>query len=336
MRLDWTLEEITSALGTAWYSPRAPRVVECAIALLIALQVWALWRDAQPAPTVKSELPSASSTRPHFGAGDLSQLLGAHLFGAPTQDVAATPALAPTAFKLVGLYVPDAAAAPGLAAGSIAADAELQATGEGGAISALAFAKSFFGEHTLVSALPGAIAWLSVSGAPGQRVQVGDSVGGGTVREIRPEGVTLELGGRVVRVAFPENPFVAMFRGESTSVLLVTDPNAIPPELISSLLRVQPMPDARGAIHFRVYPGANAPAFQRAGLRAGDEIDAIAGESVTDARGVLPLLRALKTGRAIALRLRRQARLIELTVPAGAALPPSATPPPDPASGATS
>lgn len=324
MRLDWTLEEIFSALGAAWHSPYTARVIECAIALLIALQVWALWRDAQPAPTVTSERPSAASTRPHFGASELSQLLGAHLFGAPTQEVTAAPALAPTAFKLVGLYVPDATAAPSLAAGSSAANTEPESTGEGGAISPLAFAKEFFGERTVVSALPGAIAWLSVSGAPGQRVQVGDAIGGGTVREIHPKGVTLELGGRAVRVAFPENPFLAMFRGESKTALAVTDPNAIPAELLSPALRFQPELAGNGLTGFRVYPGSDEGAFFKTGLRAGDVIESIGGQSITVPRDVIPLLTALRDAKPLALRLRRGPTAVELTLfkstgtPAGA------------------
>ena len=40
---------------------------------------------------------------------DLSRLLGAHLFGEATTASAAMPAMAPAAFKLVGLYVSDVA-----------------------------------------------------------------------------------------------------------------------------------------------------------------------------------------------------------------------------------
>ena len=306
MRVDWTLDEISSALGAAWHSPHAPRVVEFAIALLIALQIVLLWRDAQPA----SMAPSAASTHPRFGASDLAQLLGTHLFGAATQDVVAAPAVAPTAFKLVGLYVPDGEV---FSPPSIDALEDPEA-GEGGAISPLAFAKEFFGERTVVSALPGAIAWLSVSGAPGQRVQVGDAIGGGTVREIRPEGVTLELGGRAVRVAFPENPFLAMFRGESKTALAVTDPNAIPAELLSPALRFQPELAGDALVGFRAYPGSDEVAFGKTGLRAGDVIDAVNGQPIAVPRDLVPLLSALRDTKPVSLHVRRGPTAVDLTL----------------------
>ncbi len=316
MRFALKFEEIASVLGAARQSPHAPRAVELAFALLIALQIWTLWQDALPAPLAASDLPSAAPIRPRFGASEISQLLGAHLFGELLRESTATPALAPTAFKLVGLYVPDGDDVAQLTATPAEPEAAVGSTGENGAISPLGFARMFFGDRTIVSALPGAIAWLSIAGAPSQRVQVGDEIGGGIVREIRPEGVMLELGGRPVRVAFPESPFLAMFRGEATEPT-GGDDESIPSELTSSLLRLQPMPDAQGTIHFRIYPGANVQGFQRIGLRAGDEIEAIAGELVTTTRSVLPLLRALKDGKPVVLRLRRQERPVELTVQAG-------------------
>ncbi len=296
MRLDWTSDELFAALGNAWYSPYAPRVVEIALALLIALQAWTLWRGAQPALTLPAELAIRSPAQPRFGANELSQLIGAHLFGEASQPAAATPALAPSAFKLVGLYVPDSTS--GAASGT---------TGEGGASEALAYARTYFGERTLVAALPGAIAWVSVSGAPGQRVQVGQALGGGTVREILPEGVTLELQGRRVRIAFPENPFLAMLRGETNTVLVATDPNAIPAEVLSPALRFLPELLGEGLVGFRVYPGSDEGAFARTGLRAGDVIEAIDGRAVTMPRDVIPLLSALRDSKPVSMRVRRGA-----------------------------
>jgi hypothetical protein len=305
MRVDWTLEEVSAALAAAWYSPHAPRVVEIALALLIALQAWSLWHGAQPAPMFSNDSAVRSATQPRFGASELSRLLGAHLFGEAAQAPAA-PALAPSAFKLVGLYVPDSERDADVLA-SIAAGAAAEIAGEGGASEPLAYARTFFGERTLVAALPGAIAWVSVSGAPGQRVQVGQQLGGGTVRAIAPEGVTLELQGRRVRIAFPENPFLAMLRGETNTVLVASDPNAIPAELSSPALRFLPELLGDGLTGFRVYPGSDETGFTKTGLRAGDVIEAIDGRAVTMPRDVIPLLNALRDSKPVSIRVRRGA-----------------------------
>lgn len=310
MRFNWTLDEIAAAIGAAWYGPYAPRVVEIAIALLIALQAWALWRGTPPAPTLSTELSSASSSHPRFSASELSQLLGAHLFGAMTPDVPATSGLAPTAFKLVGLYVPDGEPLAPLSTFVPVKSEAGETTGEGGAIAPLAFARTFFGDRTIDSALPGAIAWLSLSGAPGRRVQVGDAIGGATVRDIGSEGVTLELSGRAVRVAFPENPYLSMFRGESNTALLVTDPNAIPAELVGAALRFQPELTGAALTGFRVYPGGDVATFTRAGLRPGDVVERIADRDVALPRDVIPMLTALRDGKPIAIRLRRGGRAV--------------------------
>ncbi|MCU0758963.1 MAG: hypothetical protein MUF07_07160 [Steroidobacteraceae bacterium] len=305
MRLDWTSDELFAALGNAWYSPHAPRVVEMALALLIALQLWAIWRSAQPEPAIVRDDATAVPAHARFGSTELSRLLDAHLFGeAPAE--AKAPALAPSAFKLVGLYVPDSEGDAEPLAPS-ASGAAVNATGEGGASEALAYARTFFGERTLVSALPGAIAWVSVSGAPGQRVQLGQQLGGGTVRAIAPEGVTLELQGRRVHIAFPENPFLAMLRGETNTVLVASDPNAIPAELSSPALRFLPELLGDGLTGFRVYPGSDEAAFAKTGLRAGDVIEAIDGRAVTMPRDVIPLLTALRDRQSRPMRVRRGA-----------------------------
>jgi hypothetical protein len=330
MRLDWTLDEISSAIGAAWQSPRAPRVVELAVTLLIVLQAWALWQDTKPVPAPDSDPPGVTPPRPRFGTSELSQLLAAHLFGASSPETAAAPALAPAAFKLVGLYVPDgeSLALSGTDA-PIETDVVSDSAGESGVTAPLAFTRTFFGDRTIVSVLPGAIAWLSVAGAPGQRVQVGDGIGGGRVREISPEGVTLELGGRAVRVSFPENPFLAMFRGESNTALVVTDPNAVPAELVGAALRFQPELAGAALSGFRVYPGGDVASFIRAGLHAGDVVDRINGREVSLPRDVIPLLLALREAKPIPIRLRRGRQILELELfgrPAQAATPRTSSP----------
>jgi hypothetical protein len=317
MRLDWTQEEFLEALGAAWHSAYAPRAVEVALALLIALQAWTLWRGAQPASSMQTEFASSLASRPRFGESELSQLIGAHLFGESERD-AVPPAVAPSAFKLVGIYVPESERGDE-SREPVAADAASDTRGEGGSSAALDYARTFFGERTLVAALPGAIAWVSVPGAPVQRVQVGERLGGGTVREIRPEGVTLELQGRWVRIAFPENPILAMLRGETNAVVLAADPNAVPAELLSPALRFLPELLGDGLAGFRVYPGSDEAAFAKTGLRAGDVIKSIDGRAVTMPRDVIPLLTALRDQKPISMQLRRGATPRELKLFAAAA-----------------
>ena len=187
-------------------------------------------------------------------------------------------------------------------------------TGEGGAISPLAFAKEFFGERTVVSALPGAIAWLSVSGAPGQRVQVGDAIGGGTVREIRPEGVTLELGGRLTRVAFPENPYVAMFRGESSTLVGsavgagLSDSDLSAAFLGSRIAQFHPAMNDSGIAGYRVFPGADGKAFALSGLEPGDVVVEVNAAEATDPSAAARVLQALHEHSALSLTVERRGK----------------------------
>ncbi len=302
MRLD--PESLTAVIEAGFHSARAPRVVEALLMLAIALQVWSIVRTAtETATRTNVSLSSSQDTRPRFTSSDVSQLLSAHLFGQTSASNApATPALAPSAFKLVGLYVPNDSDAINATDSAFGASDDGEAEDE---IAPLEWARKFLGDELRTFARPGAIAWLSLSGAPGQRVQNGDSIGGGKVLEIRDDGVTLELAGRRVRVAYPENPYIAMFRGESDRVTAVVDADSIPAELASKLLRFQPELGPSGLTGFRLYPGSDAQAFVKSGLRAGDVLEAIDGTPITSARDMVPLLRAVRDTKPVQLRLRR-------------------------------
>jgi hypothetical protein len=322
MRLD--RETLTDALEAGFYSARAPRIVEVLLAAAIAMQVWFIARTATDAPVASTAVgPAVLTPQSRFTPSDLSQLLGAHLFGeAPTASAPATPAVAPSAFKLVGLYVPKDGDAVGVA------EPAFESPGDSDdETSPLEWARKFFGDHLRTAARPGPIAWLSLSGAPGQRVQVGDAIGGATVREIRDDGVTLELEGRRVRVAYPENPYIAMFRGESDQVTAVADSDSIPAELASRLLRFQPEQGSSGLTGFRLYPGSDAQAFVKSGLRAVDGFEHVAGAPITSARDLVPLLRAVRDSKAVQLRLRRASKPVDLRLfQASAEITPSTKP----------
>ena len=291
MRLD--ADRLTAAIEAGFDSAHAPRVIEILLALAIALQLWSIVRTATESSTIAVDsVLSSQSLQPRVTQFDVSRLIAAHLFGeTPATNVPATQALAPSAFKLVGLYVSKDSEALAPADSAFASPGDDAVEGE---VAPLEWARKFFGERLRDVARPGAIAWLSLSGAPGLRVQVGESIGGGKVLEIRDDGVTLELAGRRVRVAYPENPYVAMFRGESDRVTAVTDADSIPAELASKLLRFQPALGATGLEGFRLYPGSDAQAFVKSGLRAGDELEAIDGTPITSPRDMVPLLQAIK------------------------------------------
>ncbi len=307
MRLD--PESLTAAIEAGFHSAHAPRVVEVLLMLAIAMQIWSIVRTTIETPaSVSASVQSSQNTRPRFSSSDVSQLLSAHLFGqTPASNAPATTALAPSAFKLVGVYVPKDGEPIS------AADSAFESAGESKEeISPLEWARKFFGDKLRTMERRGAIAWLSLSGAPGQRVQVGDSIGGGKVLEIRDDGVTLELTGRRVRVAYPENPYIAMFRGESDQVTAVLDADSIPAELASKLLRFQPELGPSGLTGFRLYPGSDAQAFVKSGLRAGDVLEAIDGTPIIAARDMVPLLRAVRDTKPVQLRLRRATKSLDL------------------------
>ncbi len=326
MRLD--TDSFIAAIDAGIRSARAPRIVEVMLMLAIALQLWSVARTATSTETSAATLtsassPGSSSTRRRFTQLDMSQLLSAHLFGeVPAASAAAMPALAASAFKLVGLYVPKDGEA------IIATDPAFASSGDGsGEVAPLEWARKFFGDQLRTAARPGAIAWLSLAGAPGQRVQVGDEIGGGKVLEIRDEGVALELAGRRVSVAYPENPYVAMFRGESDQITALVDADSIPPELASKLLRFQPSLGPAGLEGFRLYPGSDAQAFVNSGLRAGDVLEAVDGSPITSPRDLVPLLRAVRDVKPVQLRLLRASKPLDLRLfRASADTTPSSTP----------
>jgi hypothetical protein len=314
--VQFSAESLSELAERMWYAPRTPRVVELLIAALIAIQALALiYENLLDAPVAMGDtlpMPQVSSGRRIEGA-ELSTLLAAHLFGDAPAAAAQPVSAAPSAFKLVGLYVPEEGSS---GAETVAAAATLGGTD---APAESDFNARFFGDHAVAAARPGAIAWISVSGGPAQRVQVGSDVSGAAVEEIRADGIVLMLSGQRVQVAYPLNPLLAMFRGESTSMTPVFDTDTLPAEWLNGSLRLQPQQSANGVAGFRVYPGSDEAAFERTGLHAGDVIEAIDGYPVSTARDLLPLLSALKDTKPLALRLRRGETPVELKLYSGGA-----------------
>lgn len=164
-----------------------------------------------------------------------------------------------------------------------------------------------------------ASAFIAVNGAQPVSVKVGDSVGGATVQEIGRDRVILINGGRSEYLAMPD-PFAAPVQpGAAAAVpgvagvvpppppLTAPPPVAPPPPAAATLLqRFNATPTADG---LRI--GAGAPG----GLRAGDVIQSVNGQSLADPAAAQGALAAAQASGAARVDIVRNGQRVTLTVP---------------------
>lgn len=174
----------------------------------------------------------------------------------------------------------------------------------------------------LVFARPAALAsaFVSVGGAEAVAVKVGDSVGGATVQAIGRDRIILLNGGRSEYLALPD-PLAAPVQpgapapaaGQAAAVPVppppppgVSAPAAPPPSTASLLQRFNATPTGDG---LRI--GANAPG----GLRQGDVIQSLNGQSLADPAAAQSALAAAQASGAARVDIVRNGQRVTLTVP---------------------
>lgn len=253
--------------------------------------------------------------------------LGLDLFtGAVVLSVAV--ALAGLTWRLAGhagtgaITVPDAnRLPPAVVAGPDASAAAFQpfgraVAGEGAQPTGLALELK-----GLIFARPAelASAFVSVSGAEAIPVKIGDSVGGATVQAIGPDRVILMNGGRSEFLAMPDPsrpvgapgtppaPGPAPFAGSVPPPPPAASAPPPPPANPGALLqRFNATPTSEG---LRI--GANAPG----GLRQGDVIQSVNGQSLADPATGQAALAAAQASGAARVDILRNGQRITLTVP---------------------
>ena len=120
---------------------------------------------------------------------------------------------------------------------------------------------------------------------------VGDSIAGGPkLHSVYVDRVVNDRDGQLESLALPHQmavgaapPSAAMLQGAENPALermrrMITEQ----PGLIGDVLRPQPVMDHGHMNGFRVYPGRDRQAFQRLGLRPGDQVTAINGTPLDD------------------------------------------------------
>lgn len=171
----------------------------------------------------------------------------------------------------------------------------------------------------LIFARPAALAsaYIAVSGAEPVSVKVGDSVAGATVQEIGRDRVILLNGGRSEYLAMPD-PFAAPTPPGAAAAApgapgIVPPPPsaggapAPPPANPTALLqRFNATPTAEG---LRI--GAGAPG----GLRQGDVIQSVNGQSLSDPAAAQGALAAAQASGAARVDIVRNGQRVTLTVP---------------------
>ena len=164
-----------------------------------------------------------------------------------------------------------------------------------------------------------ASAFVSVSGAEAIPVKVGDSVGGATVQAIGRDRIILMNGGRSEYLAMPDPfaaPAVPGAPGQPQAGAVPVPPPPVgaqpqvapppPPNATTLLQRFNATPTAEG---LRI--GAGAPG----GLRQGDVIQSVNGQSLADPAAAQGALAAAQQSGAARVDIVRNGQRVTLTVP---------------------
>lgn len=162
-----------------------------------------------------------------------------------------------------------------------------------------------------------ASAFVSVSGAPPIPVKVGDSLSGATVQAIGRDRVILMNGGRSEFLAMPDPAAAPAAPGASAPAAIppggaISAPPPVasapppPPSATTLLQRFNATPTSEG---LRI--GAGAPG----GLRQGDVIQSVNGQSLSDPAAAQGAMAAAQASGAARVDIIRNGQRVTLTVP---------------------
>lgn len=171
---------------------------------------------------------------------------------------------------------------------------------------------------------------LIVSGGNTKIYAVGASLGSGTtIRTIDPDAVVLARKGHLEMLKLPRN------QGDESRITIAGEVtksgNGAPPglELSDKPARASAgyvVPGAHGLIRakpamvdgemkgYRVFPGKKPRQFVQAGLRPGDIVEAIDGESLSNPRNLAELVNRLQHGKSVTLKVVRHGQARKLTI----------------------
>lgn len=155
--------------------------------------------------------------------------------------------------------------------------------------------------------------------------RVGDSIGSNaTLRAVYPDRVILERSGELETLRLPrDDAGDGLTRSASTSRDEVTIPENVAdlrdeirdnPERITDIIRPTPHRENGEMVGFRIFPGRMRDEFRQLGLRAGDIITAVNGQSLNSAQAAMGLMEELENANQVELTIRREGRETNVTL----------------------
>jgi general secretion pathway protein C len=164
---------------------------------------------------------------------------------------------------------------------------------------------------------------------------VGSTLPGGVrLREVYVDRVILDRGGRLESLPLPRlaggaGTMPVAYSPSSASSPVSTDSSladnirqfvAQDPQVVSEVLRPQPVFAGGQQRGYRVYPGRNRTRFASLGLMPGDLVTAVNGMPLDDPNRGLESLRGVGAGSAVTLTIERNGQTRQLTVDPSAAM----------------
>jgi len=280
-----------SGIGPALLA-QAPNLVTVLLVIALAAQLATLaWRLLAPAaPGTVAAVTAAPA-----GSGiNIAGIVNAHLFGTALTQATGDPGVAPATnlnLVLAGTLAGSDPASGWAIIGETAQSARVHAVG---------------------STLPGGV----------------------RLREVHADRVILDRGGRLESLPLPRlaggaGMMPVAYSPASASSPISTDSSladnirqfvAQDPQVVSEILRPQPVFAGGQQRGYRVYPGRNRARFAGLGLMPGDLVTAVNGIPLDDPNRGLESLRGVGAGSAVTLTIERNGQTQQLTVDPSAAM----------------
>jgi general secretion pathway protein C len=178
---------------------------------------------------------------------------------------------------------------------------------------------------TVASEIPRySIAIISDGGKDQEVYIIGDSVGNNTtLHAIYPDRVVLNEKGVLTNLKLPrefEDAPVSNSRRESVATRQIDDTQSIQAVVTQNLTKltdvIRPTPYRVGGeqVGFRVYPGRDRKQFAALGLKPGDIITDIDGQTLSDASQAMQIFQSLGSAEEVTVNLDRDGQIETLTL----------------------
>lgn len=173
-------------------------------------------------------------------------------------------------------------------------------------------------------------ALISSSSGKQKSYAIGDTIDGSNaeVHEIHDDRVVLERAGRYETLRLQKLVASSASGNRSTTAIqtptvgseVTTELKSVREEILKDpskagdFIRVRPVYSKGQLKGYRIYPGKNRALFTKVGLRSGDLVTAMNGQSLNDPQKAFSMLSALSSATSISLELERRGRTETVSV----------------------